>query len=63
MGYLWRSKKALRLEKGTQTKENPMKKLDLVDMFVQMKVIECKIKEIISQSVQELKLELIVKSA
>ena len=46
-----------------QTKENQMEKLDLVDMFVQMKVIECKIKEIISQSVQELKLELIVKSA
>jgi len=56
-------KKALRLEKSMQTKENLMEKLDLADMFVQMKVIECKIKEIISQSVQELKLELIVKSS
>jgi hypothetical protein len=57
-------KKALRLEKKSmQIKENPMEKLDLADMFVQMKVIECKIKEIISQSVHELKLELIVKSA
>jgi len=46
-----------------QTKENPMEKLDLADMFVQMKVIDCKIKKIIPQSVQELKLELIVKSA
>jgi len=55
-------KKALRLEKSMQTKENLMEKLDLADMFVQMKVIECKIKEIISQSVEELKLELIVKS-
>ena len=55
--------KALRLEKSMQTKENLMEKLDLVDMFVQIKVIECKIKEIILQSVQELKLELILKSA
>jgi hypothetical protein len=46
-----------------QTKDNLMEKLDLADMFVQMKVIECQIKGIISQSVQELKLELIVQSA
>ena len=39
----------MRLEKSMQTKENLMEKLDLVDMFVQIKVIECKIKEIISQ--------------
>ena len=39
----------MRLEKSMQTKENLTKKLDLADMFVQMKVIECKIKEIISQ--------------
>jgi hypothetical protein len=55
--------KALRLEKNMQTKGNLMKKLDLADMFVQMKVIECQIKGITSQSVQELKLELIVQSA
>jgi len=55
--------KGFEVRKSMQTKENLMKKLDLVDMFVQMKVIECKIKEIISQSVQELKLELIVKSS
>jgi hypothetical protein len=41
-------KKALRLENNMQTKENMMEKLDLADIFMQMKVIECKIKEIIS---------------
>jgi hypothetical protein len=46
-----------------QTKGNLMEKLDLADMFVQMKVIECQIKGITSQSVQELKLELTVQSA
>jgi hypothetical protein len=50
-------------KKSMQTKGNPMEKLDLTDMFVQMKVIECQIKGITSQSVQELKLELIVQSA
>jgi hypothetical protein len=45
-----------------QTKDNLMELLDLVDMFVQMKAIECQIKGIISQSIQELKLELIVQS-
>jgi hypothetical protein len=46
-----------------QTKDNLMKKLDLADVFMQMKVIECQIKGIISQSVPELKLELIVQFA
>jgi hypothetical protein len=55
-------KKALRLEKSMQTKDL-VEKLDLADMFVQMKVIECQIKGIISQSVHELKLELIVQFA
>jgi hypothetical protein len=56
-------KKALRFERSMQTKDNLMELLDLVDMFVQMKAIECQIKGIISQSIQELKLELIVQSA
>jgi hypothetical protein len=55
-------KMALRLEGSMQTKDNLMEKLDLADMFVQMKAIECQIKGIISQSIQELKLELIVHS-
>jgi hypothetical protein len=53
-------KMALRLEGSMQTKDNLMEKLDLADMFVQMKAIECQIKGIISQSVQQLKLELII---
>jgi hypothetical protein len=56
-------KKALRFERSMQTKDNLMELLDLVDMFVQMKAIECQIKGIISQSILELKLELIVQSA
>jgi hypothetical protein len=56
-------KKALRLQRSMQTKDNLMEHLDLVDMFVQMKAIECQIKGIISQSIQELKLERIVQSA
>ena len=55
--------KGFEVRKKYANKRKCDKKLDLADMFVQMKVIECKIKEIISQSVQELKLELIVKSS
>jgi len=55
--------KGFEVRKKYANKRKYDKKLDLADMFVQMKVIECKIKEIISQSVQELKLELIVKSS
>jgi hypothetical protein len=40
-------KRALRLEKGTQTKESQMGRLGPTDMFVQMRVIEYKIKEVI----------------
>jgi hypothetical protein len=45
------AKKTLRLEKNMQTKGNLMEKIDLADMFVQMKVIECRVKGITSQSV------------
>jgi len=55
--------KALRLEKDMQTKENHMERLGHVDMFVQTRVIDCKIKKIIPQNVQELKLKMIVKFA
>jgi len=40
-------KKGLKLEKGTQTKENLMGRLAPADMFAQMRVIERKIKGII----------------
>ena len=40
-------KRALRLEKDTQTKEVQMEWLDLADMFVQIRVIEGKIKEVV----------------
>jgi hypothetical protein len=40
-------KKALRLEKGTQTKESQMEKSVPADMFVQMRVTGCQIKGII----------------
>jgi len=40
-------KRALRLEKDTQTKEVQMEWLDPADMFVQMRVIEWKIKEVV----------------
>lgn len=40
-------KKDLRLEKGSQIKESPMGRLGPADMFVQMRGIEKKIKEII----------------
>jgi len=40
-------KRALRLEKHTQTKEVQMEWLDRADMFVQMRVIEWKIKEVV----------------
>jgi len=40
-------KRALRLEKDTQTKEVQIEWLDLADMFVQMRVIEWKIKEVV----------------
>ena len=40
-------KRALRLEKDTQTKEVQMEWLDHADMFVQMRVIEWKIKEVV----------------
>ena len=40
-------KRVLRLEKGTQTKESRMGRLDPVDLFVQTRVIDCKIKEVI----------------
>jgi hypothetical protein len=40
-------KKALTLEKGIQTKDSRMKMLDPADLFVQMRVIEWKIKEVI----------------
>jgi hypothetical protein len=46
-GLAMEVKRALRLEKGTQTKESQMGRLDLADMFVQMRVIECKIKEVV----------------
>jgi hypothetical protein len=62
-GVAFGGQKALRLEESMQTKENLMEKLVLVDMFVQMKAIKRQIKGIISQSIQELKLELIVQSA
>jgi hypothetical protein len=40
-------KKVSRLEKGTQTKGNQMERLGHADMFVQMRVIERRIKGII----------------
>ena len=40
-------KKALRLEKGTQTKESQIERLVPADMFVQMRVTGCQIKGII----------------
>jgi hypothetical protein len=40
-------KSVLWLEKGTQTKESMIGRLDFADTFVQMKAIECKIKGII----------------
>jgi hypothetical protein len=46
-GLAMEVKLGLRLEKGTQTKENQMGRLGPADMFVQMRVIERKIKWII----------------
>jgi hypothetical protein len=39
-GLAMEVKRALRLEKGTQTKESQMERLGPTDMFVQMRVIE-----------------------
>jgi len=46
-GLVMEVKRALRLEKDTQTKEVQMEWLDPADMFVQMRVIEWKIKEVV----------------
>jgi len=46
-GLVMDVKRALRLEKDTQTKEVQMEWLDHADMFVQMRVIEWKIKEVV----------------
>ena len=46
-GFAMEVKKGLKLEKGTQTKENLMGRLPPADMFVQMRVVERKIKGII----------------
>jgi hypothetical protein len=43
-GLVMEVKRALRLEKGTQTKDSRMERLDPADLFVQMRVIEWKIK-------------------
>jgi hypothetical protein len=46
-GITMEVKKALRLGKGTQTKDNHMTKLHHLDMFVEMRVIEDKTRGII----------------
>jgi hypothetical protein len=46
-GLVMEGKKALRLEKGTQTNESQMERLHPADLFVQIRVIEWKIKEIV----------------
>ena len=62
-GFAMEVKKGLRLEKGTQTKENFMEKLGHGNVFVQRRVTERKIKGDHLTKFQELKLEPIVKFA
>jgi len=61
-GFCMLVTKVLRLEEGLQTKDHLMARLHHADLYVQMRGIAGKIKEIICQSALALKLELNVKS-